>query len=244
MTERPDRKREYFFDENEAGRLRYTERHWPGPIAWAVLLATPSLIPLIGWRNVTSPGIGLFLYGGSLVVMSVFYLTGLINRVKIYDRAVVLSTNLKPSRPYVVPLSTIDPSRIRYHRRVNFIGRRLSFGRRNIRAAVYASQAVCFDGLSPWMAHDRLRREGPDHSSLSPTARGIAVELDDAPGSLEVQTWVVSTRTPRKLLRAIEDALVDFGRTDAAGMTDRLLADPVVERWRKPLTEDEIYRPR
>ncbi|AYY14561.1 hypothetical protein EF847_19545 [Actinobacteria bacterium YIM 96077] len=240
------RHRSYVFDEHAAGRLRYQEHHRPGPIALVVLVVAPGVVPVIFRDDVTSIGIGLFYYGVALFFLVLLYLSGWMNRIKVYDHAVVLDTAWPGGAPYVIPLSTIDPGRVRYHRRANFIGRRMGQGKRHVRTGPYASQAITFDGLSPRVARRRAS-DVPEAQAdrVRPGARTVQVDGGDGQTlDLEVETWVVATGTPRRLLRALEQALVDAGRPEAAGMAERLLADPVVERWRQPLTEDEIYRDR
>lgn len=238
----------YLFDEDDAGALRYSEHHRPGPVALLVLLLAPVLVPVVFAADVTSIGIALFYYGVALAFLILLYLSGWMNRTKVYDHAVVLDTSWPGGQPYVIPLATIDPERLRYHRRANLIGRRLGQGKRTLRTGPYASRAISFDGLSPHLAHPRLRTGvAARRLAADPGSRTMSVDGpagSDDPLVLGLETWVVATGTPKRLLRALEAALVDSGRAEAAGLAERLLADPVVERWRRPLTDDEIYRRR
>lgn len=229
----------YLFDEDAAGMLRYTEHHRPGPLALVVLVLLPAVAPLVLWARSGGVAAVVIAYLAGFLMLALLYLSGWMNRTKVYDRAVVLDTTWPGGSPYVIPLETVDVDRIRYHRRANFIGRRLGQGGRHIRMGPYASRAVTFDGLSPRLA----LRNGRDVTEaraqvVRPGSRSLPVEDGLV---LELQTWAVATGTPEPLLRALEAALVDSGRPEAAGLAARLLADPVVERWREPLTEQEIY---
>ncbi|TDD97106.1 hypothetical protein [Jiangella asiatica] len=235
---------DHLFDESAAGALRYAERHRPGPLALAIMFLGPLVAPLV---LVPTAGGGLAsavsYYVGGLVVLVLLFMSGWMNRAKVYDRAVVLDTAWPGGRPYVVPLSTIDPARVRYHERANLIGRRLGQAKRTLRTGPYTRQAVSFEGLSPRLAH----RHGRDVSEartqvVRPRARSLRV--DDGAGrtlDLELATWVVGTSTPEPFLRALEQALVDARGPGAAGLAERTLARPVVERWPDPLTDEEIY---
>ena len=235
---------DHVFGMDEVGSLRYRERHRPGPIALAVLFLAPLLVPLIFRDDVTSVAIFLVYYLVALGFLVLLYMSGWMNRISVYDRAVVLDHSWPGGNPYVIPLSTIDPDRVRYHRRANLIGRRLGQGRRTLRVAPYASQAITFQGLSPRVAVRRPGRPAEGIDRVLPDSRWMEVDDGTRRVRLELATWVVSTRTARRLLRALEDALVTAGRPDAAGLADRRFAHPVVERWRQPLTDAEIYADR
>src|SRR5690625_4567505 len=120
---------EYRFGVEDIGRVLYRERHRPGPVALAVLVTAPLLVPLIFRDDVTSVGIFLFYYLGGTAFVALIYMSGWMNRITIHEHAVVLDHSWPGGKPYVIPFSTIDLNRIRYHLRANFIGRRLRQGR-------------------------------------------------------------------------------------------------------------------
>lgn len=232
----------FAFGEDQAGRLRYVEHHRPGPVALLVLVVAPALVPLIFRSDLSGPAVALFYYGVGLLFLVLLYLSGWMNRTKVYDRAIVLDTAWPGGAPYVIPLATVDPHRVRYHRRANLIGRRLGQGRRNLRTGPYAAGAITFVGLSPRLARRRAGDPTWAAGERPPsTGRSMPVDDDGRLFQLELETWAVATGTPRRLLAAVEQALADAGRAGPDGMTERLLSRPVVERWRRPLTDEEIY---
>ena len=227
----------WFFDESEAGILRYSARQWPTPRAGLVLLllllGLPLLVLLAGGPTALWGTLGgdlfLLLLAGS----------GLLERCRIYDRALVVGPTWPGAVPYVIPLETIDPAHVRLWHRANLLARSqpdASLWTR--RAAIYTSIGITFEGLSPAAAHARRRDAAVARLGLRPSqTRYDPVAEHGFPGpgqrGLPTSNWLLGTSRPEPLLRALEAALVSSGRVDARGLADRELRDPAVAPWKR-----------
>ena len=233
-------------DEPEAGPLLHRERLWPSARGWAVTLGAPAVVgALFGLAG--GPGVvaGMVVIG--LVLGLVFAATGFVQEQRVHERALVTGGTWPRSRPYVIPWESVDPSQVRLHHRANLIGRRVKQGSRTLRVAPYGTIAVSFPGLAPELASPRARER---------TFGLLATQGVDAEAELRAQdesmrdwnlgttypteTWVIGTGHPDRFLAAVESALLAAGRPDARGLAARELAHPLVERYRHPLTEDEL----
>jgi hypothetical protein len=231
-------------DPVDAGPTLHDERLWPGPLGWAVLLGIPVLAFL---ALLPRDGLALAVAGavGAGIVTLGLAASGALLHNRVHRWAMVLGVSRPAARPYVVPWSTVDPSRVRLHHRANFIARRLRTQSSPVlRVAAFTTVAVTLTGLRPELAHPEkrltlLRRLGLPGIDAETELREARATHDG--WNLLTATWVIGTRDPERLLTAIEDALVASGHPEARGLAARELARPVVERWRHPLSDDEIY---
>ncbi|MCW2567226.1 MAG: hypothetical protein JWN54_1323 [Mycobacterium sp.] len=221
----------YLLEETKAGTLLYGERLTPSPWGWVGLIAIPVLIflGLVPSAGIAGSAAGML---GAVLFLTAGTVAGCLMRHQVRDRALLTGLSWRSARQYVLPWSTVDPSRIRLHRRANFIGRRLkepwSY---QYRFNPWNWLIVSVPGPTRELAHPRLRRGALD-----------VLDPDDVDqNGYPTDTWYLGTRHPERLLRAIEQAMVASGRTDARGLAARELARPVVERWWHPLRDEDIY---
>jgi hypothetical protein len=216
-----------FLTREQAGRERFAVRPSPGWGFLVVVVVTTALgYGLAYLAPERSPVLAIAGAIGVLLVHLGVAGAGLLEKHRVCEHALVLGPTWPGATPYVVPLTSIDPTSIRLHHRANFLGRRLGGpGARNIRMAVFCTKAVTFTGLHYELAHDRLHRSSP-----------LAVEAHRRPMYDNVPapptpsiTWALGVRDPQPILRAIEQALVD-ARQPAAGVSERQLSNPVVEQ--------------
>ena len=144
----------------QAGRELFAVRPRPGWGFLVVVVVTTALgYGLAYLAPERSPVLAITGAVGVLLVHLGVGGSGLLEKHRVCEHALVLGPTWPGATPYVVPLSSIDPQSIRLHHRANFLGRRLGGpGARNIRMAVYSTKAVTFTGLHYELAHDRLRR--------------------------------------------------------------------------------------
>jgi hypothetical protein len=213
----------------EAGRQVFAQR--PLPSVWAVAIAVLLLLAFyaVVAALLDSAGGAATATGGAALVVVLLFASGMIEKHRVCERALLHGPTLPRSVPYVVPVTTIDPGSVRLHHRANFITRRLrQQGTANLRMAPYATKAVSFRGLDPLAAHPRRRQRAPAVFA-EPLLR-----YENAPVTPVVtERWVLATHRPDLLLRAIEQVLVDAGIPGSRGLADRELRNPVVERWRR-----------
>jgi hypothetical protein len=220
---------EILLQPEDAGRQLYAER--PLPSWWAlavVVLALLAVYALLLRLFDSTLGAAATTAGAALFVALLFG-TAMLDQHRVCERALLLGPTLPRALPYVVPLTTIDPASVRLHHRANFITRRLrQQGTPNLRMAPFATVAVSFTGLHPSAAHPRRRAEA---ASLY-TEPLLAYE-NTAFTRVVTERWVLATRHPDRLLRALEQALDGAGLPGAAGLAERELRNPIVERWRR-----------
>ena len=211
----------------QAGRELFAVRPRPGWGFLVVVVVTTALgYGLAYLAPERSPVLAITGAVGVLLVHLGVGGSGLLEKHRVCEHALVLGPTLPGATPYVVPLSSIDPQSIRLHHRANFLGRRLGGpGARNIRMAVYSTKAVTFTGLHYELANDRLRRSSP----LAVEARRRPMYDNVAPPPTPTTTWALGVRDPQPLLLAIEQALVDAGQP-AAWVSGRQLRNPTVEQ--------------
>jgi hypothetical protein len=212
-------------DPDDAGRVLYATRPTAGPLAWLVLVALLTGAAVVG--AVTPEGglgsaIGTTL--GATTILGGLFALGRLDHHRVCEHALVLGLNPWPGgQPYVIPWTAVDPHSLALHRPANRPGRPAAeMGSRGARMAVYSTRAVSVLGLHPDLAHPKRR-----HSPLSLAREMLGTrtpqQLADDPPMIR---WVMGTRHPEPLLRAIEDALSRH-RDDAAGIADAALAEPM-----------------
>lgn len=208
----------YFFEEKDAGRLRYSQRQWPTLGAALVLLGVLLLLTALGAVGGGATGALAGLFGGAAVLLALAG-SGLVERHRVYDRALVLGPTWPGATPYVVPLESIDLATVRLWSRANLYTRSqptpTASARRN---AIYTTMAITFDGLAPVAANAKTRPRAMDI-----VARVTGAGATEA-GGRPTDTWFLGTRSPEPLLRAVEAALSDLGHAEALGLADRVLA--------------------
>ena len=216
-----------FLTREQAGHERFAVRPRAGWGFLVVVVVTTALgYGLAYLAPERSPVLAITGAVGVLLVHLCVAGSGLLEKHRVCEHALVLGPTWPGATPYVVPLTSIDPMSIRLHHRANFLGKRLGGpGARNIRMAVYSTKAVTFTGLHYELAHDRLRRASP----LAVEAHRRSMYDNVAPSPPPTTTWALGVRDPRPLLHAIEQALVDAGRP-AAGLSERQLRNPIVEQ--------------
>ncbi len=213
----------------DAGRQLYAER--PLPSLWALLVALLLLLALYALlARLFDSALGAAATTlGAAVLIALLFAAAMLDKHRVCERALLLGPTLPRALPYVVPLVTIDPASVRLHHRANLIGRRLrQQGAPNLRMAPYATVAVSFTGLHPSAAHPR-RRPGAGSLFTEPL-----LGYENTPFTRVVsERWVLATRHPDRLLRALERALTGAGVPGAGGLAERELRNPIVERWRR-----------
>jgi hypothetical protein len=177
----------------EAGRQVFAQR--PLPSVWAVAIAVLLLLAFyaVVAALLDSAGGAATATGGATLVVVLLFASGMIEKHRVCERALLLGPTLPRSVPYVVPVTTIDPGSVRLHHRANFITRRLrQQGTANLRMAPYATKAVSFRGLDPLAAHPRRRQRAPA-AFAEPLLR-----YENAPVTPVVtERWVLATCATR-----------------------------------------------
>jgi hypothetical protein len=212
----------------DAGPQVYAERPLPSPRAVAVVLLGLAAFDTLLTALLGSAAGAAASTAGAALVIALLFGAGMLEQHRVHQRAVLLGPTLPWAVPYVVPLVTIDPASVRLHHRANFIGRRLQQqGTPNLRMVPYLTVAVSFKGLDPLAAHPRRRRRAPTVFTEP------LLHHDNTPHTPVVtQRWVLATRHPDRLLRALEQALTDAGVPGVTGLAERELRNPLVEHWR------------
>jgi hypothetical protein len=216
-----------FLTREQAGRELFAVRPRPGWGYLAIVLVTIALgYGLAYLAPERSPVLAIAGAVGVLLVHLGVAGSGLLEKHRVCEHALVLGPTLPGTTPYVVPLSSIDPQSIRLHHRANYLGRRLGgLGARNLRMAVYSTKAVTFSGLHCELANEKLRRSSPLTMQAQQRPRYDNVPAPPAPSI----TWALGVRDPQPLLLALEQALVDSGQP-AGGVSEQQLRDPIVEQ--------------
>lgn len=227
----------------DLGAVRYRHADWPPPWwVWPVVVVLCGFA-FIGdqplWSNLVFAAIIL------LCALAVLAMAGS-KTLTVHERAIVLGNRFSRRFGWVVPLCTLDHSRIRVHRNYPSMGRRIGSIRTGYRTAFYTRTALSMEGLTARVASRRGSGFEMERTLPRPWERYLEVpRAQDAPveewQAWPTQLWITSTRRERELLTAIEDALVTSGRTSARGLTERVLASVVTERHRDPVTDEEIY---
>lgn len=208
----------------DAGRVLYATRPTAGPLAWLVLVALLGAAAAVG---LVAPGGGLAgaiaTALGATTILGGLFALGHLDQHRVCENALVLGLTPWPGgQPYVIPWTAVDPHSLTLHRPANRPGRSAAeMGSRGARMAVYSTRAVSVLGLHPDMAHPK-RRHRTMFARQVLAARTPQQLADDPP----MIRWVMGTRHPEPLLRAIEGALSRH-RDDAAGIADAALAEPM-----------------
>ncbi|WP_029289753.1 hypothetical protein [Cellulomonas sp. HZM] len=216
----------------DMGEVRATFRAWPGTVAWVVIAA------LVGGGGVAALAAGdpatrvvaLAVVATVAVFLAAFVAAGAADRTRVCEHGLVLGTRTR-SR-YVVPWSTLDPGRVRVVHHVGLVGR-LPYATPSsphYRLGLLSTRALAVDGLD---------------TALGGWARVPGMlEVTDAvaPGSRVRRTpfvwWLLGTRRPADLARAIEDAMVADGYP-ARGLAARAQAQAHTMRL-NPGTHDPL----
>ena len=202
----------------DMGAVRAVFRAWPGNVFWVVAAVTvlaATGLALLTPDPADRPWLAALAGGTFLVWSGVFVAVGVVERHRVCEHGLVLGSRTR-SR-YVVPWSSVDPGRVRVVRRSNFVARLADMppSSPHYRVGMVSGTALALNGLDS--AVDGWRH-----------VPGI-LEVTDArtPGSRWRRTpfvwWLLGTRRPEDLVRAIEDAMVADGY-DAHGLADRALA--------------------
>ena len=210
--EQYDRDR-YLFDEGKAGNLLLSERLMPSPLAWAILVGV-----LVLWFLALAPFIGIVAtmegMPGVVLFLGVYTAVHCLLEHQVRSRALLTGLTWPSARPYIIPWASVDPNKIRLYYRSDIPGIRDTFTSWTYRFAPWNPIVVSIPGLPPTLAH--------------PRGSGRELEMIDPypvyPMNYPTVPWLLGTRHPEQLLRAIERALVDAGRTDAHGLAARELA--------------------
>lgn len=211
--------------QRDLGGLIYAVRPTPGVLATAVTLG---FIVLVGvFVYLTNERSLLYALTGVVSISALIALlaaSGLCEQHRVYEHAVVVGLTWPRNRPYVIPISTIDPATVTVHRRANMIARRLnSGGLPTMRMAVYSTRAVSFVGLTYQKAHptsnpaDQTRRQ-----LLQAAVTGTLMPRGDR------SLWALGVRRPQPLLDALEAAFAADGQP-APGLAAHAAANPVIE---------------
>lgn len=212
-------------DHQDMGAPRAVFRAWPGTVFWVV--AGVVVVAATGLALLTpNPDDRLWLAalaGGTFLAWSaVFAGVGVAERHRVCEHGLVLGWRTR-SR-YVVPWSSVDPGRVRVVHRSNFVSRLKDMppSSPHYRVGMVSGTALALNGFD---------------SAVEGWHRVPGVlEVTDArtPGSRWRRTpfvwWLLGTRRPEALVRAIEDAMVADGY-DARGMADRAIAQARTLRW-------------
>lgn len=132
-----------------AGRLLYATRPWP---TWPFYLLTVVVLGIgfgLGMLDPShDPAYGVAGALGMAVVWFGLALSGLLDKHRVHEAAVVLGATLPGMKPYVVPVDSIRPDSLTVHHRANLINRRLHQNAQpSMRMAFYSTRAVSFTGL-------------------------------------------------------------------------------------------------
>lgn len=216
----------------DPGRLLYAVRPTPGPGAVAVMGGVVLIIAAFTFvTNGNSVPLGTI--GGLIpaALIAAVAVGGFSEQHRVHEYAVLVGPTWPRNRPYVIPISTIEPESVTVHQRANLINRRLhSQGVPTIRLAIYSTEAVSFVGLSYEKAHPtvnpaELRRYGVVRAVFS----GQLMPHEDR------SLWALGVRRPEPLLQALEAAFAADGRP-APGLAARAAASPLVEPSGRPAT--------
>lgn len=221
----------------DPGRLIYAVRPTPRLTPWlimiGILVVPGAFIYLTNDHSVVLTATGVMTIG---VFLSALALSGFLELHRIHEHAVVVGLS-RPRRspPYVIPLSSIDPSTVTVHHRANMIARRLGTqGSPTMRMAVYSTRAVSFVGRS-WQAAN-LALDPGDPASAKKLRR---LQLRQAffgktalPEGASV-LWALGVRRPEPLVKALEEAFAADGNPQP-GLAERALRNPIIEPAGKP----------
>ena len=234
MADAPDLYPGLLLDASEAGPLRWSQRVLPGPVPALSMLAVLAVSSALFYvfEGPTGPIAVL----GLAVPLAALVGLHALEVYRVHDHALVVGMQGRRMIPFVVPWETVDPELVRLHTRANFVARRIGVNtRRNVRQPPWSRTAVSVVGLGPDYASPRLR------AAKLPLVRRQLASGQQPLMPLPLAPWYLGTRKPEPLLRALEAALVEAGQKGAHGLADRCLAAPVRERYRTPLTEQQVY---
>jgi hypothetical protein len=211
-------------ESGDVGRVLYSTRPTAGPLAWLMLLTLLAGAAVIGAVVPGGgPGGAIAAALGATAILGTMFVGGPLDHHRVCENALVLGMNPWPGgQPYIIPWSTVDPNSLTLHRPANRMGRPAGeVGARGTRMAVYSTRAVSLLGLHPDLAHPTRRNRTQLARNLLATR--TPQQIADEPPLIR---WVMGTRHPEPLLRAIEDVLTRH-RDDANGIADRALAHPM-----------------
>ena len=220
-------------DHTDMGAVRAVFRAWPGTVFWVVAAVVVLAVP---WAALISPDpdarpwLAALLAGLAAFWLAVFAAAGVIERHRVCEHGMVVGFRTR-SR-YVIPWSSVDPGRVRIVRRSNFVGRLPGMppSSPHYRVGMVSGTAVALNGLD---------------SAIEGWVRipGM-LEVSDArtPGGRGRRTpfvwWLLGTRRPERLVRAIEEAMVADGYP-ADGLAARATRQAVTLRY-NPGTDNPL----
>ncbi len=218
--------------EPEVGAQRWRTRVLPGP---GVLLQSITGFALVGAVLWVLDGVhGLIALVGLGLVFAVLVGGPALETCRVHENGLVVELQGRRVSPYVIPWASVDVDLVRLHHRAHLLGRRTGPRRPSTRQPVWCRTAVSLVGLAPDYASAHLRS-----SRLFDVRRMLQAGEPLMP--LPLAVWYLGPGRPERLLRALEAALVDAGHAQAKGLADRCLAEPVRERYRRPLTDEQVY---
>lgn len=201
----------------DMGAVRAQFRPWPGTTAWVVtaVAAVAGVAGALAAPDDAGRLVGLAVVGTFLLFVGLFVATGAVDRIRVCEHGLVLGWRTR-SR-YVVPWRTVDPGRVRVVHRVGLVGRLSDAtpSSPHYRLGILTTRALAVNGLDTAIG-GWLRVPG----LLDVTDRH---DVDSEVRVTPFAWWLLGTRRPADLARAIEDAMVADGY-DAAGLADRALA--------------------
>lgn len=216
--------------QGDIGRLIYAVRPTPGVFATVIMVGLVSILgTFVYLTNEHSLLYAFAGMAGSAAVVAPLVVVGLCEQHRVHEHAVVVGLTWPRNRPYVIPLSTVDPATVTVHHRANLISRRIkSSGLPTMRMAVYSTRAVSFVGLTYEKAHPTSNpAEQPRYQLLAAAVSGTLMPRGDQ------SLWVLGVRRTRPLLGALEAAFAADGRP-APGMAAHAAAHPVLEPSGRP----------
>ena len=216
-------------DEVAYGRLLYAVRPTP---RWNALLVLAAILLAAGglvWLTDRSVWSAVAGFTGAGLALSAICLGGFVDKHRVHEHAVLLGPTWPGTQPYVVPLSTIDPSTITFHLRARQLPRRLhNNGLPTMRCAIYTTWAVSFIGLS----YEAARGDRNPAVSAAHQRAGLFYGRGEMPTEA-ASRWVLGIRRPRPLLDALEAALAADGRPQP-GLAAFVETHPVTEPSGQP----------
>lgn len=228
--------------EPDWGALVYSVRPLPRTLPVAIAVAVVAAIDLFAYlTNGHSVAAPIFCTLGAVIVMGAAAVSGYLECHRVYEHAIVVGLSWpRSSPPYVIPLSTIDPSSVTVHYRANMIARRLATqGSPTMRMAIYSTRAVSFIGRSWDTSNATLDPTSP----MAQPAKRRRLELRQAAVSRRqlprgsTSLWALGVRDPAPLARAMQAAFEADGRPQP-GLAQRALHNPVIEPSGEPLDAD------
>ena len=198
----------------DMGRVLRTFRCWPGPISSAVMtLITVGVVAWQWWAVPDDPlWFRFFVLFLMLLLCSALALPGILERHRVCEHGLVLGYGPTRSARYVVPWASVDPGRVRLLRRGQLISRHRGMPQVSPHYRI---------GTGP-LAYRSVAVNGLDTASSPPR---------DGQRGAGCAWWILGSPQPKKVARAIEDAMVADGHTRARGLAVRAIEQEIVVPW-------------